>query len=450
MLISMPCHFLLAVISSLGPVSSAVSSPSTNSAPSSALPATPRTVPVGVAATEQSAEKGGPYLRLVEREDGRFLELEVAICTLTPDEEGAPEIMLAAAVHIAEPSFYSELQGALDSRDLVLFESVRPAGTGRAMYDKEGDSDESKVRISRDRLRFLAVLLDGYFDRNNAYPADLDQLAAGIKPEEVELLKIARVDGFGTPVVFSLGSNSRRGKFDLISLGSDQTDGGSGAAADLFFSDQDPLKAAELGKDFGIQQDLATAMGLVFQLDAMSHSGHQWRNSDLAVDQIQARLGVDLNAEKEELFSLLSGESLLAEISGSVLRFVGKSKIGKAAMMLVGIEVLSRADQLLQNAPDELASLMGVLLRDRNRVVLDDVRTAIEAGEVSNIGIVYGAAHMTDLERRLRMTQGYEVSAKTWNRAVTLDLDGLPISRTQINWFRSQIQSALELELGGD
>ncbi|MCA9299571.1 MAG: hypothetical protein KDA28_10920, partial [Phycisphaerales bacterium] len=59
-----------------------------------------------------------PYLRVTESEDGSTIALEVAIRTFS--HVNGPELHMAAAVHIGEPSFYDAVQAFLDTQDVVL------------------------------------------------------------------------------------------------------------------------------------------------------------------------------------------------------------------------------------------------------------------------------------------------------------------------------------------
>jgi len=396
---------------------------------------------------------GAPYVRLVEEADGRLLCLEVAARRFAPEDGTGPEVLLAGAIHIAEPSFYRTLQELLDARDVVLFESVKPAGTGDPAHDRGVRDDAARVRITIQRQRLVALFLESWFDEHGRYPADLGELARGLTADRALLLEVAADDGWGRPLELVVVSRARRGKFDLVSLGADEREGGEGVAADLFFSDQPAISAAELGQG-GLQKELAQAMRLVFQLDAMDHAGAQWLNADLAMDQITERLGQPQSPD--ELFGLLSGESLMARMGTRLLRLVGSTAGGSAALQLVGIELLSRSEEILATGSPLLGNLLEVLIQDRNAVVLEELRAIVSAereggdraGAIERVGVLYGVAHLADLEQRLCAELGYAPAGEEWLRAVELDLDELGIGRTQVGWIRRTIQGALDLQLG--
>ncbi|MEE8459505.1 MAG: hypothetical protein V3S08_06515, partial [Phycisphaerales bacterium] len=69
----------------------------------------------------------GPYMRSVE-DPGRTVALEVASRTFVPADADGPTVVLVSVAHIAERELYGQLQAVLDANDIVLYESVMPAG----------------------------------------------------------------------------------------------------------------------------------------------------------------------------------------------------------------------------------------------------------------------------------------------------------------------------------
>ena len=399
-------------------------------------------------AQEEADSSAAPprYLRLVEDEDEGVLRLEVAVRRFARTSGPGPVISLAASIHIADEAFYRELQAYLDKQDVVVYEKVKPAGTGSLDHYLLEPNDEFRARITQGRLRYLAIVFEDHFEEHGRYPADMDELVGGTSLEHLDLIDVAAFDAWDEPVRLVVVSPSRRGKYDLISLGADGAAGGEGVATDLFFSDQPPLTPAELGVQQGIQKDLADAMGLVFQLDAMDHSGPAWINRDLAIDQIEERLGFQQDAN--DLFGVLTGESTVARLAGQALRFVGKTSAGSAALKLVGIEILGQADELLTAAPEELGGLMEVLIGHRNDVVLAELREMVALGdEIERVGVIYGAGHMHDLEQKVCEQLGYYAQDEIWLTGVELDLDTMGISRRQVGWIRGSIRKVLDLQL---
>src|SRR5947207_6805095 len=79
-----------------------------------------------------AAAQDSRYIRTVEKDHGQELVMQSAARTFVPaDGKAGPSVTMCAAVHIADRSFYEKLQALLDAKDVVLFESVKPSGTGR-------------------------------------------------------------------------------------------------------------------------------------------------------------------------------------------------------------------------------------------------------------------------------------------------------------------------------
>ena len=84
------------------------------------------------AAAEQPADNNSQdrFLRLVRDEDGSPVALELAIVRYAPLDCGqpGPTVDLVAAVHMAEKSYYEQLNRRFEKYDAVLYESVSAEG----------------------------------------------------------------------------------------------------------------------------------------------------------------------------------------------------------------------------------------------------------------------------------------------------------------------------------
>ena len=387
-----------------------------------------------------------PYLRYVEEREGRLLRIETAVRTLVPLSGEGPEISLVSVAHIGEQAFFEELQGYLDELDLVIYEGVRPPGTGLPGLHLRPLDDEGRARVTAKRIRFLATMLEQHFEEHDAYPLDFDALIDSLPVDRLELIDVAFFDAWDEPLHYVLASPVRRGKFDLVSLGADRTYGGEGVAADLFFTDQAAIAAAERGGEEGIQRNLARAAGLVFQRDAMERPGSNWINRDLSVDQLQERLAAEDGGEIESLMALLGGEGWMSKVAGGVLDIVGMTSTGSSTLELMLIEVLGRAAQLQNVMPEEFRELERVVIDVRNQAVLDEVGTILARGNApGRVGIFYGEGHMAGLERGLRETHGYRLQYEYWFPALELDLDA--DGGFGIDFVRKAIRKALDAQM---
>lgn len=355
-------------------------------------------------------------LRIGEDDDGRRLALEVVARRYVHPGGEAPEILMAGAVHIGERGFYRDLHGLLDPLDVVLFEGVRP--------DPDGEMADA-VRVSR-----LRSLILRHRALHGELPATLEELAESI--ERAELAGFVRriAEGESRLVLgYAVDPEAEHG-FRLTAPDGGELGGGEGSG----------------GK--GIQQRLAGALGLAFQGDAMDHTGANWRNSDMTISQLRGRMR-ERGAEEqaEALLGMLDGSSLGSRFAGMIMRVIENSPTMGAMGRLMLIEMLSRAEELLEVAPG-MEGMMAAILDDRNAVVIGDLRKIIEDEPgVGTVGIIYGAGHLPDLHRRLVEELGYSAAEERWLTAIAVDLEEAGIPAAQAERTRNMIRSAIEMQI---
>lgn len=434
-----------------------------------AAPAWAQQAPAAAPARQQDAEVATPrFVRVQESDDGNVVAMQLAAREYTRADKTGPTVTLVAAVHIGDQSFYSTLQDVLDPMDAVLYEGVRPAGAGRTEFDTEVDSDTRKAKRTEQRIRLLAIA--AHMQKTDGrFPPALTVLLDDADPRLKTALAGAEFDAWGRPFEYRVLSTPPdaaaadapdaparpRESLEIVSLGADGQPGGEGVNADLRFSDQPALKASEIpksaagsGKGKGLQQELADSLGLEFQLSAMTHERPNWRSSDLAVDQVQERIAA-AGGDAQTLFKTLDGSSLQAGLLRLVLGIMKFIPGGSAMGKLVLIETLGRADELMASGagPGIDAKTMSVIVHDRNAVVIADLKQIIEnEPEIKTVGIIYGAAHMPDLEAQLKGI-GYTESKVTWHDGMTVDLRKEGIQPKQAETLRKQIRTTLDRQI---
>lgn len=369
---------------------------------------------------------------------GGVLEMQVAQRVLKPKDGTGPDLLIVGAVHIGDREYYQLMQETLDTLPLVLYEGVLPAGGENI----EPANNEEARKLTEQRLRLLATLSLQVGDASSIDEM-IDQVAE--KQKARTLLETASVDGWGFPIAMETDED---GDTDFVSYGADGEPGGEGPNRDLRFSDQRPLAPAERGEVDGIQVQLASALGLRFQLEEMSEDGMNWRNADMSTSQIEQRVAA-LGGDASALFDQLGGTGLPAQLIGMVLRIVETfpGAQARAKMMLMDMLAQSEILEIGMPGPDGQA-LMQVIIDERNQVIVDRLLEALpEAAEKDwdTIGIIYGAGHMPDLLERLDDQVGYEVVSGDWNTAITLDLEAAGISMRERAMYKRQIEMQLEV-----
>jgi hypothetical protein len=380
-----------------------------------------------------------PFIRVVDGDDE--IRLETAVREFSPPDVSMPTVYLAGAVHIGRPEFYKELQAILDDKDVVLFEGVKPPGAGDVLA---GEDDADRVRLTTRRVTFVGAAVEQHKAVDGLYPERLSDLSNTIEAHVLRAIGDAPVDAWGNPLVYTTGRDGWRTTMDVVSYGADGEPGGDGFDADIAFSDQEAFDAeAMFEKGEGIQSQLAASLGLVFQLDEMDHNGENWRNSDMSMDEIMDLLDAS-GVSGDELFSTLSGDSWQAKILGFFLKFLGSSKSSQAMMKIVLLDMLSMADEILENAPGGMGELMAVLINDRNAVVMEDLRGVIEEEpQVRTVAIIYGAGHLADLQEQI-VEMGYEPADERWLTSISVKPSETGMTPGFISYYRSQLKRMMK------
>ena len=414
-----------------------------------------------------NSESCPKYLRVVENK-GKSIALEIASRNFVRADGTGPKVGLVAVAHIGDKSFYKNVQKLLEGYDVVLYESVKPAGTGGA----GGDTDEEKVESTKEAMQFIGGLIESEHAKTDAYPADLNALKAFAAEHDARLVKFvetALVDAWGHQLVYVLrkaapapapaaAPAAEPDTYSLISLGADGKTGGEGINADLDLADQHPPDPFMLSKEDGLQSQLASALGLRFQLDALEYDKANWRCSDMAMDEVNRRLqakGLDFGV----IGGTLAGSSFPAKVVKIVLGLMkfldslSNGVVSDAAKVFM-IELLGD-ETMIEQSLDQFGKGFGeVIVQDRNQVAVDDLKRLIEREpNVKSVAILYGAAHMPDMSAKLRDQLGYQelpsdqADSEHWLTAITVDYSQSAISQQDINQMRMMIKQAMRQQM---
>ena len=387
------------------------------------------------------------WLRVVEDEANQKLSLEVASREYSNSD--GQIVSLVGAIHVGDQSYYDALQKYLDSMTLVLWEGVKPeAATHIAEMN-----DEKRLEVTTARLRMLAAMVERHKSTHGKkYPASLDDVAAAAENQQKKLIDQVSKDAWGNPVQLVYGSGpSKRPDaapgtmiktMDLLSLGADGKKGGNGLNADIRFSSQAPLTAAEkAGKDGGIQMQLAKALGLKFQLNAIQYERTNWRNSDMTAEALQQRM-VEKGQSLDQFMGMLDGSSGMGQLAGVLLNMVGSSPKMQTTVKLMMLHVLSQADDMAaMSQASGMGEFMKVIVEDRNEVVMIDLKKTLkENPELKTIGVFYGAGHFAGMEKTLVEDMKLTPGKQLWFPAITVDLKAAGMSMKEAQQMKAMIQ----------
>jgi hypothetical protein len=132
-----------------------------------------------------------------------------------------------------------------------------------------------------------------------------------------------------------------------------------------------------------------------------------------------------------------------------LMRFADSLMDGAIAdtFKVVMIEMLGD-EQFIEKGLGQLGQgFTEVIVEQRNQVAVDDLKTIIEREpEVKSVAILYGAAHMDDLGRRLVEQLGYEPRESHWLKAIEVDLEESVVSARDIHQVRRMMKQVMQAQ----
>src|SRR5262249_60481077 len=100
----------------------------------------------------------------------------------------------------------------------------------------------------------------------------------------------------------------------------------------------------------------------------------------------------------------------------------------------------------LKGVPPEIQRLLAVIIQERNRVVLGDLKAELRsASPPRSIAVCYGAGHMVDLEKRLREDLNYRPRDEVWLTAISVNTRQTGLSSAELDAMRSLVRWQLEM-----
>ena len=365
------------------------------------------------------------------------------------EAEGKPDVWLIGVAHVAQESFYDEVTVLLDAMDIVLYESVRPKGS----RPPSGKTEEERVASTQKSLEFVADVAKRCSEESDLIPETIDDVIADASLIDRRLsnfVEDASVDAWRRPFVLQV--NPAKNEIIVWSFGSDGKVGGAGSASDL--TARRIVKILEEGEDFpddgdsdkGMQEEFADVLGLEFQLDSLPYEEPNWFCSDLTIDEVETE--IKKRGGDPAILGTITGESFTAKIASGFLKlipmldsFTNGGARETAKLLMIEILSMPESEELLEGVEPELAQ---VIIVDRNTEVLKDIAATIEVVEnVSTIGVLYGAGHMSDLSNRMSTLLGYTPVEDKWITAMHVN----PSDSLLDEKYMRQMRAMLKMQL---
>jgi type II secretory pathway pseudopilin PulG len=413
-------------------------------------------------ATDPAAHVPDPFLRVGQAAPAGQISLQIAVRQFARQGGAGPSIWLVGAAHIGEDAYYERLQQFLDAQPLVLYEGI---GQPRFMERLTGKEDDQELaRRTRSAVGFTASMIEWYRLRFGAYPASLRALGQAVadhRPRHTRYLRRASRDAWGRPLAYSRDGD----RYTVTSLGSDSRAGGRDHAGDIIHTGQAPAGVGTLPEPEGMQDTLARALDLQFQLDAINYDREHFVNCDLPLRVLEERVerpasgaaaanGPERNSpgarrELDRMIAMLQGTGLLSGVLRVGLNIVAISPRLQQYARVVLIEAMAAAgdhlDRLAQLTPAQRQA-MRVLIEERNEAVIDTLRDVLAGQDPpESVAVFYGAAHMRDMEQRLREQLGYRPQDQFWLDAFTADVAQAGLDEAKLTALRQMLRRQLRL-----
>ncbi len=402
--------------------------------------------PFATAQEEQSGDDEHLRFLRVTGERNKRLSLEVAVQEFERQGEAGPRVALVGVAHIGDPELYQQLQAILSEYDIVLYEAVTPAGVGKAT----GETDEERAKNTKRALRFVASVAELHREAHGRYPDSAEQLKNTIEQSEaiaVNWFKEAMTDAWSRPIVYE--SLEEGSGFRVTSYGSDGVPGGEGFRSDLHVGHSDDIEPLAIDRD-NIQQQLASALGMAYQLAEMDYTAPNWRNSDMNLAQLSEAFG-ERDLKMGDLEAIAGGgfPAAVAKMLLGLVTWLDQMMEGAVSDMakVMMIEVLSN-QRLIEQSLHQMGEGFGeVLINERNKIPIRDLESIIrDEPEVESVAIFYGAAHMDDFARRLERL-GYEPTSVRWIPAITWRVEDSTLHPRQVQQMRRMIRQTLREQM---
>ena len=230
----------------------------------------------------------------------------------------------------------------------------------------------------------------------------------------------------------------------------------------------------ESEEEGSVQLTMARSLGLKFQLQAIDYDRPHFRNSDLTLAQLsrlvqggrEGAAGDDASGEEaragrsragggasgrqefEQLLQVMDGSSFLGAIVQMGFKFIGANPKLRELTKLMLIETLGALTgdlSQMRGLPPGVQRLFEVIIQERDKVVLTDLKAALSGPRPPRvIAVFYGAAHMADLEKRLRSELHYVPQGERWLSAMSVDTERSGLAPAEVEMMRALVKWQLQ------
>ncbi len=330
-----------------------------------------------------------------------------------------PAIWLVGVTHIGDASYYASLQKLLNAQACVFFEALR-SSSALSQHDYD-----LSIRTALG-LQHFADRCSRHRRAHGAWPLTPEALRSllpeGSTPADREALL---ADAYGTPW-----------RMRVDCSGALHLSAGAGGLAITLAPDGSRRDAAANALS-DVQQVLARALGLAWQLTELNYNYPSFTNADTSMADLLASLqqslaesekkSGDLGLDAVVVLAVLSGNGA-AWISTALNLFEGacRNAAVRETVRYALLLACANFDALSAQLDSALPGFNRALLRERNRAALLMLKARLcEFGPADSVALLYGAAHAGGLHRRL-LKMGYEPVETRFYPAFEADTAAIP------------------------
>ena len=161
-----------------------------------------------------------------------------------------------------------------------------------------------------------------------------------------------------------------------------------------------------------IQRAMKSALDLEFQLDGIDYTQDNFVHADLTPSELRRKL----HERGQNMFTMFL-DMMIDSMRATRKNPEAQAPLGAILAALMSPNRAAQLKYIFAKQLDSIEEMMSggknsVLIHERNRRAMEVLDEQLAAGK-KNLGIFYGAAHMPDMERRLK-ARGFHLVGKKW------------------------------------
>jgi hypothetical protein len=357
-------------------------------------------------------DEPAPYTRIIE-DSPRHFRIEVAWRHF--QATGKPDVWLSGMVHDGSPDFFVKVEELLKTQPLVLLENdnsdiPEPPGPSATVDEKKAWTKKA--------LQFLGELVEGYHHEFKVFPDSFDSVLYALDPasEWAFDMRACMTDGWGHPIAYQKTNDG----YSVHSAGD-----GSGNDPALTVVHTANWSWTTINEDRVKDTD---SLGLLDQSNGGLTFDHpNFYFCDMLVSEYNRRVQAASRDRSTPYFIAQDAPNAFDEKKYPHDMQVRRFRILEASGVPHIHEVMDPAGE------DH------VTLIERNDVVWAEVSRRI--AESQPVCILYGAAHLYDLEQRLVRQEGYSPIGTQWMTVFEADLSNSKITDAEIAAIKDDAKS---------